>query len=88
MECFKEHILTLLMCGEADDFNELPTPVKSAFSKLYNNLNQSSIKPVKKSKRIDKDSKNYNFDPEKQTEPSDFDYSSDITSEPEIVALN
>ena len=88
MDCFKEHILTLLMCGEADDFNELPTPVKSAFTKLYNKLNQSSIKPVKKSKRIDEDSKNYNFDPEVQSEPSDFDYSSDSAGEPEIVALN
>jgi hypothetical protein len=51
MDCFKEHILTLLMCGEDEEFNQLPVGTKGALTKAYNKLNSSSIKPIKKSHR-------------------------------------
>lgn len=38
------------MCGEDEEFNQLPTATKSALTKAYNKLNASSIKPVKKTK--------------------------------------
>jgi len=36
MDTFKEHILSLMMCGEEQEFAELSTAVKSSFTKTYN----------------------------------------------------
>jgi hypothetical protein len=64
MECFKEHVLTLLMCGEDEEFNQLPVGTKSLFTKAYNKLNSSSIKPVKRSRRDNDEMKVTHFDPD------------------------
>ena len=74
IECFKEHVLTLLMCGEDEEFNQLPTATKTALTKAYNKLNASSIKPVKKAraKQDDGEYRSAMFDPDVQDAPSDF----------------
>jgi Replication factor RFC1 C terminal domain len=87
LECFKEHILTLLMCGEDEDFNQLPVPTKTALTKAYNKLNSSSIKQVKKSNRDDE----YRqfFDPDADGEPvADDSSEASADEDQEVVAVN
>jgi len=49
---FKEHIIGLMLNSEAaeEEFKQIPTKVKSALTRLYNNLYKSSISKVKKKK--------------------------------------
>ena len=53
LDAFKEHILCLQMCGEEADFADLPTQIKKTFTVTYNNTMKSSVKPVKKSRKVD-----------------------------------
>jgi hypothetical protein len=64
LECFKEHVLTLLMCGEDEDFNQLPVATRSLLTKAYNKVNKCSIKPVKRSRRDNDEFKVAHFDPD------------------------
>ena len=56
------------MCGEEADFADLPTQIKKTFTVTYNNYLKSSVKPVKKSKKVDEKGVNMfsgaNFDPD------------------------
>ncbi len=63
---FKEHVLTLLMDSSADRFTQLDAKIKTAFTKLYNTMCQSSVKRVKKQKRDDdyKEEQQQTFDPD------------------------
>ena len=49
---FKEHIISLMLNNEAaeEEFKQIPTKVKSALTRCYNNLYKSSISKVKKKK--------------------------------------
>jgi len=91
IECFKEHILTLLMCGEDEEFNQLPVGTKMALTKAYNKLNACSIKPVKKNRKDEDGEYRQNFfDPDYDGEPFDFEESDEASGgeEQEIVAIN
>ena len=63
------------MCGEEGDFADLSAQVKKTFTQTYNSMNKSSIKPVKKSKKVDDKGMNMfsgeNFDPDFMSQPSD-----------------
>ena len=89
MDSFKEHILSLLMCGEEEEFNNLPVGTKSMLTKVYNKLCSSSVKRAKKTRTHD-DYKTYHMDPDfcetHQSDDSSDDESGD--EEPEIVAVN
>ena len=71
METFKEHYMTLLMCGEEEGFNELPSGVKSCWTKTFNKMTASSIKRVKfqkwKAPEREGGINGENFDPERQS---------------------
>ena len=51
---FKEHIISLMLNNEAyeEEFKQIPTKVKSALTRCYNNLYKSSISKVKKKKTL------------------------------------
>ena len=93
VEVFKEHILGLQMCGEDILFADLPSQSKSAFTKIYNQVNKSSITAVSKSKKRTPTDKNLfsgaNFDPDFMSEPSDDgEDSEESEKENDVVATN
>ena len=92
IEIFKENILGLQMCGEDVLFGELPTASKSAFTKIYNQFNKSSIQATKKKKATPGEKHIFsgaNFDPDIMSEPSDAGDSSDESEqENDVVATN
>lgn len=90
MEGFKENIIGLLMNAKASDMFEkqLPPPAKANFTKTYNNLMNSSLKPTKRSRQRSGD--NFKrFDPDCQSAPSEDDSSSNEfnLSDDEIVEI-
>ncbi len=52
------------MCGEDEDFNQLPVATRSLLTKAYNKVNKCSIKPVKRSRRDNDEFKLAHFDPD------------------------
>ena len=91
MDVFKEHIIGLQMCGEDHMFAELPTQSKSAFTKIYNQVNKSSIQATKKKKSSPTDKNLFSgatFDPEFMENPSDDNDSEDSDQESDVVATN
>jgi len=72
MDLFRENFIELLTGDNEKRFTALPTPIKSAFTRAYNHTHTSSIKPIKKSKRVPGDPSSIkNFDPMLQDEPSE-----------------
>lgn len=64
MDLFKENFIELLTGDNEKRFNAIPTAIKGAFTRAYNHTHQSSIKPVKKSKKAPGDPSSLkNFDP-------------------------
>lgn len=52
LDSLKENIITLINDEKITKrFTDIPTKDKSAFTKLYNQSNKTSIKPVKSKKR-------------------------------------
>jgi len=85
MDILKEHILGLLMCGEGDRFAAMPTAAKTMFTKAYNVVCQSSVKPIKKVKRGEDSGMKGEFDPDFMSEPSGGESESDGESEIDVV---
>lgn len=77
------------MCGEDEEFNQLPAATKSLFTKAYNKLNSSSIKPAKRIRRDNDEMKVAHFDPDVEEHPYDFEDSDEGSGEDEqeIVAI-
>lgn len=79
------------MCGEDHMFAELPTQSKSAFTKIYNQVNKSSIQATKKKKSTPTDKNLFSgatFDPEFMENPSDDGDSDESDQESDVVATN
>ena len=79
--------MTLLMCGEEEGFNELPSGVKSCWTKTFNKMTASSIKRVKFKKwqapEREGNINGENFDPERQSQASDDKSESEEETKPE-----
>jgi len=79
MDLFRENFIELLTGENEKRFNAIPTSIKGAFTRAYNHTHTSSIKPIKKSKRVPGEPSSLkNFDPMLQDK-----YSSDSEEEEE-----